>query len=93
MKPEHFEDPAHKEDKAVLVWYRDRYLKDVVGSEYWDENRRHYKLETDKIPIGKNNKPAVCCTAVSVAFGLMNYANCRDKWVEIFELKRQSAGK
>jgi len=91
--PEHFEKPGQENDKETLIWYYDCWLTAVVGKVYWGEKYRHYKLETDKVPMGKDKKERSLCSAADVAFGLLTYDNCRDRWIAMFELKKRDPGK
>jgi len=88
--PEHFEKPEQEKDKKTLIWYYDCWLPAIVGNLYWGEKYRHYKLETDKIPMGKDKKERCLCSTADVAFGLLTYENCRDRWLATFELKKKN---
>ena len=91
--PPYFENPEAASDKKILIWYVDRYLPAVHGNEHWDTKYRHYKLQTDKVPLGPNQQELVLCTIQSEAFGLMLHDNCRDKWQKILDLKNSNPGK
>ena len=93
MKPEYFEDPKNKEDKDILTWHADRWLPVVIGTEYWDDKIRHYKLMTDTTKLPKTGEEVVYCTTSSEAFGLMMYENCHGKWEKIMTLKKENKGK
>lgn len=73
----------------ILTWYLDTYLPLAVGLEFWGPNIRPFKLMTDmKVVSGDpSGKKKVLVTITSEAFGLLVYANCRDKWVADFTLK------
>lgn len=89
---EALEVPTNSGDKKILEWYIDRWLPVVIGSEYWDEKFRHYQLQTDKIKL-RNGKQVPLCSVESEAFGLLVWDNCKDKWENIFNLKKQNPGK
>ena len=91
--PDHFEKPENEKDKKTLIWYYDCWLPAIAGNLYWGEKYRHYKLETDKIPMGKDKKERSLCSAADVAFGLLTYENCRDRWLAIFEMKKKDPSK
>lgn len=96
MTPDQLEQTQTPLAKNILIWYVDRWLPIVIGSEYWDENNRHYKLPTDKCKITMRDgteEERVLCTISSEAFGLLVYDNCRDKWANIMKLKAQNPGK
>ena len=92
MKPEVLEEPGNHLCKKILVWYINRWLPIAVGSEYWDVKYRHFKLMTDTIKM-RTGEEKVLCTVTSKAFGLMVYDNCRDKWLNIMNLKKANTGK
>lgn len=75
--------------KELLTWYLDSYLPFAVGLEFWGPNIRPFKLMTDQKPVSgdPSGKKKVLVTITSEAFGLVIYANCRDKWVADFTLK------
>jgi len=91
-RPAELEKPENAKAKQVLIWYIDRWLPIVHGSEYWDEKYRHYQLQTDVIPF-RDGVSRELCTVESEAFGLLCYDNCRDKWQNIFDLKKDNEGK
>ncbi len=96
MSPDDLEKPENATQKAIQLWYTDRWLPIVIGAEYWDESNRHYKLPTDDCTIRKRDgteETKVLCTIGSEGFGLLIYDNCRDKWTNIMKLKAQNPGK
>lgn len=96
MSPDDIEQPENENVKIIQQWYTDRWLPIVIGSEYWDESNRHYKLPTDECSIKKRDgteEKKVLCTISSEGFGLLIYDNCRDKWQNIFTLKDKNPGK
>ncbi len=78
--------------KAVLVWYVDEYLEKAAGLEFWGPSIRPFRLLTDKahVPGDPSGKKKVLVTVTSEAFGLTVYANCRDKWMADFALKKKN---
>ena len=91
------EDTAPDEDKAkfirkvdLLCWYLDQYLPNVVGLDFWGPTIRPFHLMTDKVNIENDNsgKKKVLVTVTSEAFGLLIWANCRDKWIHCCEFKK-----
>jgi len=85
------EKPENENAKKVLLWYLDRWLPIVHGTEYWDDKYRHYKLQTDEIAF-RDGVSRELCTVESEAFGLLVYDNCRNKWQNIFDLKKENEG-
>lgn len=83
-------DPEDAEYNEKLLWYADRYLEVVAGREYWNTNIRPYKLLTDTIDV--NNKDGVAVPKATEAFGLLVYANCRDKWMNIWDFQQNNPG-
>ena len=73
----------------ILLWYLDCFLPHAAGLEFWGPNIRPFHLMTDKldVPGDKSGKKKVYVTITSEAFGLVVYANCRDKWIADFTLR------
>jgi len=78
----------HAEDRAILLWYFDRFLPVAAGKEYYGEDIRYYKRPTEKMNV--NGAQKVCVTITSEAFGLLVLENCHDKWINIFEFKKEN---
>lgn len=96
MTPEDLEKPENVVSKTIQMWYTDRWLPVVIGTEYWDESKRHYKLPTDTCKISLKDgteEDKVLCTVTSEGFGLLIYDNCREKWAAIQKLRAQNPGK
>ena len=74
---------------SVLTWYLDRFMPMAVGLEFWGPNIRPFHLLTDFLDIegDVSGKKKVLVSVTSEAFGILMYANCRDKWVADFELR------
>jgi hypothetical protein len=77
--------PKHKLEKELFLWYYDDWLPAILPREFWREDIRHYKLLTDTVEIAGKQK--VLVTVASEAFGLLMWENCHDKWVNYFKLK------
>ena len=82
------EKEEHAEDRAILLWYFDRFLPVAAGKEYYGEEIRYYKRPTEKMKV--NGADKVCVTITSEAFGLLVLENCHDKWINIFEFKAKN---
>ncbi len=79
----------------ILTWYLDEYLPMAVGLECWGPNIRPFHLMTDKVEVegDPSGKKKVLVTVTSEAFGLLLYANCREKWIAGFEWKAKQKTK
>ena len=53
----------------------------------------YYYLLTDKVQVPSAKKPVLLVTIASEAFGLFTYENCRDKWYNICELRKDNKSK
>ena len=69
----------------------DKYLSMAVRLEYWGPNIRPFHLMTDKTNV--DGKQKVLVTVTSEAFGLLMFANCRDKWLNVFQYKKTAKRK
>lgn len=88
------DSPQEVKDKyshavTVLTWYLDKFLPMAAGQEYWGPHIRPFHLMTDKVDVegDVSGKKKVLVTVTSEAFGILVYANCRDKWIADFTLK------
>ena len=74
-------------DKKVLIltWYLDIWLPFVVGVDWFGPMIRPYKLMTDMVEI--LGKQKVLVTVTSEAFGLLQYENSREVWINNFKYK------
>ncbi len=70
---------------SLLTWYLNEWIPNVVGSDWWSPQIRPYKFMTDKVEVEGAQK--VLVTVTSEAFGLVQYENSRDKWIENFKYK------
>lgn len=82
-----FETPGMELQKELCLWYFDRWLPIVAKKEFYGEDIRYYQQYTAKMNV--NGKQKVAVTVTSEAFGLVMLENCRDKWLNIFELKKK----
>ena len=87
MTPEDLDKEENKVNKAAFLWYFDRFLPIAAGKHYWGEEIRYYHLPTDMGNI--RGKQKVLVTVTSEAFGLLNLENCQEKWVKMYEYKRE----
>lgn len=76
----------------ILEWYVDMYLTATIGFDHWSTTNRPYKFITDKYK-GPDGKQYITCTRASEAFGLVQFENSRDKWIEVFKWKDQHGWK
>lgn len=76
----------------LLLWYLDRYLPNLCGLEFWGPQIRPYHLMTDLVNLqgDTSGKKKVLVTVTSEAFALLMYENCREKWINTFQLKKQN---
>jgi hypothetical protein len=74
---------THKE--TMLTWYLDEWLPTVVGVDWWGLKARCYHLPTDKFKVNRKNK--VCITKTTEGFGLLQFENSRQRWLETFKWK------
>lgn len=79
----------------ILTWYLDKYMVQVAGLEFWGPNIRPYRLMTDKVEVDGDvsGKKKVLVTVTSEAFGLLLFANCREKWIITFQFKEKNGKK
>ena len=71
---------------AVLTWYLDVWVPNVCLPIWWGPTIRPYKLMTDLTDVEGVQKVQV--TKTSEAYGLVQFENSRDKWLEIFKWKK-----
>jgi len=83
--PETIDDD--EDQKKFVIWHTDVWLPEAVGLENFGETTRSTNLITDKvalsIDIKKEKKVLVPITGE--AFGLLMFANCRDRWLAVFD--------
>lgn len=77
---------SYEKKEALLLWYCNEYLPMAAGHDDFGPSIRNYKMVVDKRSIDGVEK--VCVTIPSEAFGWVILANCREKWVAIFEFKK-----
>jgi len=77
--------------KAIFLWYYDRYLPIVAGLEYFGDKFRKYHLLTDEIDVHGVKKVAV--TVTSEAYGMLVYDNCKAKWEEMYKFRELNKSK
>ena len=75
-----------KRQIAVLTWYLDVYMPNIALPIWWGPTIRPYKLMTDSLDVLGVKKVHV--TATTEAFGLLQFENSREKWIEIFKWKK-----
>ena len=73
-------------NETILTWYLDEWLPTVVGLDWWKPSIRCYRLPTDKSKV--NNKTKVYVTKTTEAFGLLQFENSRERWLETFKWKK-----
>jgi hypothetical protein len=76
---------AKKNKEVMLTWYLDEWLPTVVGIDWWGIKARCYNLPTDK--FRKNRKTRECITKTTEGFGLLQFENSRQRWLETFKWK------
>jgi hypothetical protein len=76
---------AKTSKEAMLTWYLDEWLPTVVGVDWWGLKARCYQLPTDKFKVNSKNK--VCITKTTEGFGLLQFENSRQRWLETFTWK------
>jgi hypothetical protein len=91
MSVDALNQPKHKTEKALFLWYYDEWLPAILPREFWRDDIRHYKLLTDTLEIAGKQK--VLVTVASEAFGLLMWENCHDKWINYFEYKHKNGEK
>ena len=82
--PDHFQENFNCQ-AYLLTWYLNEWIPSVVGNDWWSAQIRPYKFTTDKVEVEGAQK--VLVTVTSEAFGLVQYENSRDKWIENFKYK------
>ena len=75
------------------MWYADVYLGLMVGPATWGLNQRKYKMLVDVTPIKYLDTSKTCVTVSHEAFAQLVYENCRDKWLNTFQLKKEQGDK
>ena len=83
---------AYKRKKQILLWWVDCYLAMIVGVDSWGPTVRPYFLPTDKRKDA-NGKEKVCIPRAGEAFGLVQFENSHERWVEVFKWKKANPGK
>ena len=78
--------PEHAYAKSCVLWYFDRWLPAVAGSDWWSAKQRYYHILTHKVAVGGEQK--VLVTSSSEAFGILVMDNCHSKWMAEFELRK-----
>jgi len=93
--PEDMCDSANQEKQVLLLWYLDDWLPEVVGHDFWDQTNRTTRRVTDKIhlPGDKSGNKKVLVPITGEAFGLLMFANCRERWIESFACQAKNNGK
>ena len=88
--PQESADEAVKEEYqrkiAVLTWYLDVWVPMVCLPLWFGPTIRPYKLMTDMTTV--EGKQKVFVTVTSEAYGLIQFENSRNKWIEIFKWKK-----
>ena len=77
---------AHNRKIVVLIWYLDAWLPNVVLPLWWGPTIRVHKLMVDTTDVLGELK--VLMTVTSEGFGLLQFENSRNKWIEIFKWKK-----
>ena len=82
---------AYARQVLILTWYLDEYVPMAVGVDWWGPETRPYKLMVDTTDV--EGKEKVLVTVTSEAFGLLQYENCRSRWINIFKWRKKNKGK
>ena len=92
--PEAPPDTASKEIKdyyhrkvLILTWYGDVFIPMTCGVDWFGPNIRPYQLMTDTVSI--NGEDKVLVTVTSEAYGLLQFENSREVWINNFKYKKQ----
>lgn len=94
--PDANESDEDKLLRELLVWYWDRWLQIVADKEYWGVKNRGTMIPVDTVEIPKKDaneedwivEKKVAVTVTSEAFGILIFANCRNKWLNTFAYKK-----
>ena len=76
----------HQRKIAVLTWHLDVWVPMVCLPLWFGPTIRPYKLMTDMTNVEGRQK--VFVTVTSEAYGLIQFENSRNKWIEIFKWKK-----
>lgn len=84
------EQKEHKVE--LLAWYLDKWMPMVAGAEFWGPTKRPFRLMTDleKLRGEKKTPERTLVTITSEAFGLLVFANCREKWLASFQFRKEN---
>ena len=79
--------PEHERQKALVIWYVDRWLPIVAGQKCFGDKMRlaHYPAELVEVFC---NEKKVLVPISTEAFGILNIDNCHEKWGNTCEWKR-----
>lgn len=78
---------VHKKQKALVIWYVDRWMPIVAGQKCFGEKMRETHFPAEKVEIfGKEKKVLVPIS--SEAFGILTIDNCHAKWVATGEWRK-----
>ena len=83
--------PDNDYAKSVVIWYYDRWLPVVAGTDWWNPQQCYFNILTDKVEIGPNGDKKVFVTSSTEAFGVLIMDNCHTKWVNEFEYRKNDA--
>ena len=89
-------EPSNDDEKAdrdeLLGWYvNDLMSKFHTDTSRWTEDMRRNQLITDTVEIDGVKMDAM--PVATEAFGLLVFANCRDKWIKQWDWLRDNPGK
>ena len=80
---------AHKKQKALVIWYVDRWLPVVAGQKFFSDKMRERYFPAEKVKtFGKEKKVLVPIS--SEAFGILTIDNCHEKWVATGEWRKHN---
>ena len=68
------------------LWYYDRYLPKAVG----DDSLLNIRVRGYKHILENNGKKKVILTSATEAYALIQYQNSRDRWIAVFQWKKDS---
>ena len=89
------EQQEYSDKLDLLLWYLDVWMPMVAGLENWGPTIRpfFFMTSTRRLDGDNSGKEKVLVTVTSEAFGLLVFANCREKWLADFEYKKGKIGK
>ena len=74
----------------LKLWYVDSYLTAAAGSEWWSATIKPYHLPTDTYDEAGEK---VLVPSAAEAFGLVQFEDSRNRWLNCFKWKKANPGK